>query len=376
MNKLVYKKFNKDCLSFFLLSAISITLIIWVIQAVNFLDIVIEDGHGFRIYFMYTLLNLPKILSRILPFIYFLTMIYVVLKYENNNELIIYWTIGINKISFINNALKFSILLIIFQLSLTTFIVPKTQELARGFLRNSNLEFFGNAIKPKKFIDTTKNLTIFVEEKNLQGDLKNIYLKDDLGNEDYQIITAKKGNYEDFILYLFDGKIFNNKDKKTNHFDFLKTEFNIAKFQTKSTTASKTQENQTIDLIKCILNYELNNAEDREFLFTNCRKNNLKNIYQELQRRIVNPFYLLNICLIASLLVLQSKESHTFARYQFLVFITGIVLIIFTEITLKSTKSTLTLNYPQLLLPLIIFVALYFYAKKQLSVKMNSTAKS
>ena len=35
----------------------------------------------------------------------------MVLKYENNNELIIYWTIGINKISFINNALKFSILL-------------------------------------------------------------------------------------------------------------------------------------------------------------------------------------------------------------------------------------------------------------------------
>jgi lipopolysaccharide export system permease protein len=325
---------------------------------------------------MYTLLNLPKILSRILPFIYFLTMIYMVLKYENNNELIIYWTIGINKISFINNALKFSILLIIFQLLLTTYIVPKTQESARSFLRNSNLEFFGNAIKPKKFIDTTKNLTIFVEDKNLDGELKNIYLKDDLGEGNFQIITAKKGNYEDFILYLFDGKIFNNKGVKTNNFDFLKTEFNIAKFQTKTTIASKTQENKTIDLIRCILNYELIDADNRKFLFTNCRKNNLDNIYQELQRRILNPIYLLNICLIALFLVLRSKENHSFARYQLIIFILGIALIIFSEITLKSAKSTLALNYPQILSPLLIFISLYFYALKQLSVKKNSKKKS
>ena len=369
MNKLVYKKFNKDCLSFFILSAISITLIIWVIQAVNFLDIVVEDGHGFRIYFMYTLLNLPKILSRIIPFIYFLTMIYVVLKYENNNELIIYWTVGINKITFINSALKFSLYLVIFQLLLTTIIVPKTQEKARSFLRTSNLEFFGNAIKPKKFIDTTKNLTIFVEDKDLNGELKNIYLKDDLGNGDYQIITAKKGNYEDFILYLFDGKIFNNKGIKTNHFDFYKTEFNISKFQTKSTVSIKTQENKTIDLVKCIFNYEFLNVDNREFLFTNCRKNNLKNIYQEIQRRIINPFYIINISLIALFLILRSKESHTFAKYQLIIFISGISLIIFSEIVLKSTKSSLALNYPHFLLPVIIFLGLYIYAKKQLYVK-------
>ena len=114
MKKLIFKKFAKDIFQFFLLVSLSISLIVWVIQAVNFLDIVTEDGHGFRVYFLYTLLSLPKIFSKILPFIYFISIFYIILKYENNNELIIFWTIGIKKLDFVNILLKFSILILNF----------------------------------------------------------------------------------------------------------------------------------------------------------------------------------------------------------------------------------------------------------------------
>ena len=52
----------------------SISLIVWVIQAVNFLDFVTEDGHGLMIYFKYTALNLPKIISRLVPIIFFISL--------------------------------------------------------------------------------------------------------------------------------------------------------------------------------------------------------------------------------------------------------------------------------------------------------------
>ena len=68
MNKLIYRKLSLDILSFFLVASLSITLIVWVIQAVNFLDIVSEDGHSLKVYFSYTILNLPRIFSRILIF--------------------------------------------------------------------------------------------------------------------------------------------------------------------------------------------------------------------------------------------------------------------------------------------------------------------
>ena len=53
--KLIFEKFFKDILNFFLLMLGSVSLIVWVIQAVNFLDFVTEDGHGLSIYFKYTI---------------------------------------------------------------------------------------------------------------------------------------------------------------------------------------------------------------------------------------------------------------------------------------------------------------------------------
>ena len=61
MKKLIFKKITKDISLFFLITIVSISVIIWIIQAVNFLDLISEDGHGLKVYFLYTLFSLPKI---------------------------------------------------------------------------------------------------------------------------------------------------------------------------------------------------------------------------------------------------------------------------------------------------------------------------
>ena len=108
MKKTIFRKLTIDCLKFFLLILFTISTIIWVLQAVNYLDFVIEDGHGFFVYFNYTLLSFPKIISRIYPFAIFLTFSYILLKYEDKNELLIFWNFGIDKIDFINFFTKVS----------------------------------------------------------------------------------------------------------------------------------------------------------------------------------------------------------------------------------------------------------------------------
>ena len=98
MKKIIFKKLSNEILIFFLIFSVAITLIVWVIQAVNYLDIVTEDGHSFSVYFNYTLLSLPKIFSQLLPFIFFLSVFYIINLYEEKNQLLIYWTHGVTKI--------------------------------------------------------------------------------------------------------------------------------------------------------------------------------------------------------------------------------------------------------------------------------------
>ena len=71
MKKILFRKLLLDYLSFFFITLISTAIVIWVFQAVNFLDIMVEDGRDYLVYITYSLLNFPKILSKIFPFILF-----------------------------------------------------------------------------------------------------------------------------------------------------------------------------------------------------------------------------------------------------------------------------------------------------------------
>ena len=53
MKKIIFKNFLRETTEFFILSSCAVTLIVWVIQAVNYLEFVTEDGHSFKIYFFY-----------------------------------------------------------------------------------------------------------------------------------------------------------------------------------------------------------------------------------------------------------------------------------------------------------------------------------
>jgi len=376
MKKLIFKKFAKDVFQFFLLVSISISLIVWVIQAVNFLDIVTEDGHGFKVYFLYTLLSLPKIFSKILPFIYFISLFYIILKYENENELIIFWTIGIKKIEFVNVLLKFSIFYLILQLLFTTYIVPTTLDKARSYIRGSNVDLFSSIIQEKKFIDVVKDLTIFVEEKNINGDLKNIFLKEKIGENEYQTIIAKEGKIKKYdiktTLLLFDGKIINNNNKKINSFEFSKTEINLSKFTTKTTTHPKIQEIGTYDVLACIVRLKnFNNTYISNVFITNkklnnCIPENLKDTFQEIFKRLVSPLYLLTLSLIACLIIIKSKDDYEYFKHKFGLFVLGVITIIISEISIKYSSANTIQNIQIFSLPVLFLVTIYLYIKLKL----------
>ena len=373
MEKLIFKKFSADHAIFFLYIAISISLIVWVIQAVNFLDIVSEDGHSFRVYFLYTVLNLPKIFSRILPFIFFISLFYIIVKYENNNELIIFWTTGIKKIEFVNTIIKLSLIYLLFQLFLTSYLVPKSQDAARSYIRSSNIDFFSGLIKEKKFIDPVSGLTIFVNKKKQDGSFEKIFLKDKSTTKKYQIIYAEKGkivsNDNINFLVLNKGKIINNDGGNSTVFNFEKTEFNLSKYTTKTTTFPKIQEINSDILFNCIYSLKKNLVRNELFdEYFACNEKNSKNMKQELFKRIIIPFYLPLISLIAAMLIMQSKDHYSYNRFRILLFIIGTLSIIFSEISVRYSSISELTTVAFMIVPVLLFFLTYIFLSNRLKI--------
>jgi lipopolysaccharide export system permease protein len=340
---------------------LGISTIIWVFQAVNFLDIMIEDGRNYNVYFNYTLLNFPKIISRILPFALFFSFSYTLLKYENSNELIIFWNHGVSKLSVINFFLWISILIMLLQIILISIIVPKSQELARSKLRSSNVDYFEGLIKPKKFNDTIKGLTIYAEDKDANNIFKNIYIKKNNSVSGFQITFAKKGVFESKgnkrILVLYDGQTLNQNGKNITNFDFSESDFGLSNMNTHLVTNKKLQELSSINLINCIqFILEIKKIETQ-----NCYRDDPRNIYKELFKRIVNPLYLPVLILISLLLILISKENIKYNKNKYIIFFIGFLTIILSESLLGYVTGNLLNNIPIIILPLILTLLFYLF---------------
>ena len=367
MKKIIFKNFLDETTGFFILTSCSVTIIVWVIQAVNYLDFVTEDGHGFKIYFLYTILSLPKIFNKLVPFMFFFSLFFELIKYEEQNQTIIFWTNGIKKISFLNVVVKYSLFFLILQLLLSLVIVPAAQDKARSFIRQSNIDYLPLLIKPKKFIDTVERLTIYSDKKE-DDKLENIIIKDKFSTTKSKIIYAKKGyftsNNNNNFLVLIDGKILNINDGKTTSFNFSQTQINLSSYTAKTTLTPKLQEVDTLKLFNCLFfkqNLRSNFLqENAQFVFrcedTKVQKNKIS---QELFSRTFKPFYIPLLALIACFLILKSKNSIGYNNYKFKIFFAGVVFISISEIAIKFFSSNYYKSSLIFMLPFIFFILFY-----------------
>ena len=363
MNKLIFRKLSRDIIVFFLLSSLAISAIIWVIQGVNLLDIVSEQGHAIKIYFYYSILNFPKIYSKLLIFTYFITLFVIISRYEDNNEILIFWTNGIKKISFINFLAKFSLFFVFIQLFLTIFAVPYTQNLAQEFLKTSQIDFFPKLIQEKKFSNVMRNLTIFVEDYEEDGTLNGIYIKEKINENENKIIIASKGkivrNDYDFSFNLYNGKIINIDKKGSFNLGFKETRYDLSKLSSKTRKEKKLDETTSIFLLKC-LNENKHFRKDNDIrcgIEGNAFK--VKNIYEEIFKRFINPIYLIILSLISSLVILKSKVNFLQNYYKISLFLIGFIMILFSELSYKFVTYSFLIEVTSIILPLMF--VFFFY---------------
>ena len=362
MKKIIFDKLFTDIIIFFLICSITLTSIVWILQAVNFLDIVSEDGHGLVTYFSFTTLNIPKIFNKLMLLSIFLSIFYIFSNYEEKNQLVIFWINGISKTKFLNKIILFSILFFFISLSVSYYVVPYTQNKARSFIRMSNLDFFPSLIKPRKFIDTVENFTIFLDNKSNQK-IDKILIKDSSNTDNSQLIISKSGKIindeNNKFLQLEKGIIINFSNNNLTSFNFEKTNIDLSQYQTKTITAPKIQEIKSLVLFKCISLLLKDKNTNIKISNLSCNNNFYKNLVQELYKRTILPFYIPLIFIIAGFLVLKSKNNPNYKFFKTIVFLSGILFIIFSQISVNLVSKSNFVGLIIILIPLILILSSY-----------------
>jgi len=368
----IYKHFFLELSKYFFLVLFTFSAIVWAVQAVNFLDLIVEDGHAVSLYLNYSLLNIPKILTKFIPLSFLLALVLTILKFDSENELIILWTSGLNKIKIINFFLKIALIITIIQLFLAAFINPNVLNYSRSLIRNSDLDLISSAIKTNEFNDTLEGLTIYVEEKDELGIMKNVFIRDDshklstIENQEKTAsltIIAKKGRLNSETknsLILENGVIHvENKSKEIQVIKFKKTELAFDNLKTKSIIYPKVQETPSKILLNCFFK-KTTHALLKGDKDLKCEtKEERVEVLAEINRRFGMPLYIPLLSLLSSFLLISREETKIKNWYKYFYFGLAFAILITAEILVRYSGKSLTHGLFYYLLPLFCIPVLY-----------------
>jgi|TARA_B100001093_G_scaffold422535_1_gene415116 lipopolysaccharide export system permease protein len=367
----IYNYFFNEILRNFIIILFTFTAIAWVVRAVNFLDLMVEDGYGSSVYFKYSLLNIASIASRFIPLAFLLSLTISILKFERQQELLILWTTGLSKIKIVNIFLLIGLFITLFQLLLSAFINPLLLNESRSLLRDNSSLQINTVLRSNDFSDAFKNLTFYVESKNTNDELINIFIKDVGGNlntisakkdeNKNSTIIAKKGFVDNDKLILFDGIIQSiQPNNKIKNIQFEKTELSLGKISSRTIKQPKIQETSSSSLIKCFL------KKNNSLVIDSCTENYKIEVTQTLSRRLGMPLYIPLISIIISLLLINKKKGKYNFLKKYLLFILTFIILIFAEILLKFTGMSLYALSFYFLLPISISFFFYIYLFKRI----------
>ena len=371
----IYQNFLKEILKTFLGILFGLSVIAWTVRAVNFLDLIVENGYSISTYFKYSFLNIFGILTKFIPLSFLLSLIVFIVKQIHENEFTILWTSGVKKIKIANLFLVSSLFILVIYLAFSIFITPIALNKSRDLLSQNNYNSFLPTIRIQQFSDSFKGFT-FIVENRIDNELKNVFIHDEantlknLTSNSNQTksttIVAQSGIVERKQMILFEGQILTAKKNnlKNEIIKFKQLNIDLKNLQTSTIKFPKLQETSTKDLIKCL-------SEPAKYKTLNCGKETRKEIITVLNRRISLPLYIPIVSLLCSFLLIKNNTKKNFILNKYSIFGLSFLTLLYAELVIRYTGlsnlvSAIFIFTPFLLIPIIYFLLIFQFSRESL----------
>ena len=356
----IYQSYFLEIFKTFLTIVIGLSLIALTVRAVNFLELVVDNGYPIFTYFLYSFLNLFGIIPKFIPLAFFISIIIFLVKHIEDNEFIILWTSGIKKIQVVNLVLYSSLSVLIFYIILSAFLTPAALNKSRQLLSQDQLNSFLPTIRPQQFSDSFKGFT-FIVDKKIDNEVNNLFIHD-TGNNFKNLssnvdsvssttIIAEKGIINNRNMFLVNGQIISSK--KNNNIeivDFKQLDINLGNLTTTTIKIPKLQELNTLKLLSCVLK---NSSKDNF-----CTLESKKEIIPNLIRRLVLPFYIPTLALLCSFLLIKNNMNSSI---KFFIFLVNFLLLVSTELFIRYTGLNQQIRFVYIIFPFISAIIFYFF---------------
>jgi len=328
-----------------LLIAFSLTSIVWLTQALRFIDFIVNQGVSIAIFLKLTALLIPSLVLMILPPSLFCAVLFVYNKLKSDSELVVLQAAGLSRWRLGIPALQVAAGVVLVGYGIAFYLMPVSYTRFRdmqAYLRNNYASIL---LEEGVFSNPVEGLTVFIRERDHDGILHGILVHDNRVPEDPITMMAEVGKLVDtpegprFLLQ--NG---NRQEMRNGKISFL----NFESYTLDMSLYAQTMKERALDTQEMFLP-QLLTYDDTVTPTENQKR------FAEGHQRIIWPAYSLSLTLVA-LAVLLSGQFNRRGQWQriTLAVLCGMV-IIFAATGLRGATATyaylVPLAYMNLLLP-------------------------
>ena len=171
----------------------ALVTLIWLTQSLRFVELVVNRGLSFRVFFELTGLLLPNFLAVILPITTFVVVQFVYQRLAGDRELTVMRAAGLSPFALARPALALVAIVMVACFLLNLWIVPASFTAFREFqfeIRNRIVAFL---LQEGVFTPISEDLTVYVRKRDPDGTLHGIIVDDGRDHDSRATVLAERG---------------------------------------------------------------------------------------------------------------------------------------------------------------------------------------
>ena len=181
----------------FLVVLVSLTLLIWVTQALRDVDIMTNQGQTVLVFVGITGLIIPLLVLVIAPIALLIAVAHTLNKMSTDSEIIVMNAAGMSPWLLVRAFMNVAIVVAILVTSISAYFAPKGLRMLRDWLTEVQANVVSTIVQPGRFTSLQSGVTIRIRERRPNGQLVGIMLDDRRNVKERLTVLAETGDLID-----------------------------------------------------------------------------------------------------------------------------------------------------------------------------------
>lgn len=293
-------------MSAFMLTTITLTVIVWMTQALREIDLVTAKGQTLQLFLIISSLAIPSLVVVLAPIALLIAILYTMNTLHQESELVIIAAAGGSPKRVTRPLLWLSLFVALLTAFLSVYVAPAGLKQLRGHVIQVRADLISSIMIPGAFTDVDSGLMVHIKERSVDGFLGGILISDTRNPDiSFQYLADKGALIEtgpSTYLVMQNGNIV-RREKAENSSSIIEFEsyaFDLSQFRERTAKARyRTKERTTMELLGDLWNPDAEENEKRSELGA------------ELHSRFVAPLYAFCFAMVAMLFMASPQTTRS-----------------------------------------------------------------